>query len=46
MIKFKCPECGEFAEFTAMGPYRVQCHYCDSVIKNEELNIKREVKEK
>lgn len=35
--KHKCPECGVFVEFQAMGPYRVQCPHCDSVIKNEEL---------
>jgi DNA-directed RNA polymerase subunit RPC12/RpoP len=45
MGEYQCCECGAFAEFVAMGPYRAQCTNCDSIIMNEELVVKREVKE-
>lgn len=43
MIQFKCPECGVFAKFKKVGPYRASCGNCEAVVKNTELLVKREV---
>jgi hypothetical protein len=40
----KCPECGVFAEFVAMGPYRVQCTNCDAIVKNVEIIFEQKEK--
>lgn len=34
-----CPECGSTKGYVRTGEFRVQCKDCNSLIKNEEVNM-------
>jgi hypothetical protein len=34
-----CPECTSTRGYSRVGKYRVQCLNCNSLLKNEEVNI-------
>lgn len=34
-----CPECGSTKGYSRMGNYRVQCLNCNSLVKNEEVDM-------
>jgi uncharacterized protein (DUF983 family) len=34
-----CPQCGSTRGYSRMGNFRVQCLNCNSLLKNEEVNM-------
>lgn len=34
-----CPECGSTRGYSRVGEFRVQCLGCNSLVKNEEVNM-------
>jgi transcription initiation factor TFIIIB Brf1 subunit/transcription initiation factor TFIIB len=34
-----CPECGSTKGYSRVGIYRVQCLNCNSLVKNEEVDM-------
>lgn len=34
-----CPECGSTKGYSRVGNFRVQCLDCNSLVKNEEVNM-------
>lgn len=34
-----CPECGSTRGYARTGEFRVQCLNCNSLVKNEEVNM-------
>jgi hypothetical protein len=40
-----CPECQSTKGYSRMGDYRVQCLNCNSLIKNEEVDMQLPDKE-
>jgi hypothetical protein len=40
-----CPECGSTKGYSRMGDFRVQCLNCNSLVKNEEVDMQLPNKE-
>jgi hypothetical protein len=41
-----CPECQSTKGYSRMGNYRVQCTNCNSLIRNEEVDMQLSTEEK
>jgi transcription initiation factor TFIIIB Brf1 subunit/transcription initiation factor TFIIB len=41
-----CPECGSTKGYSRMGDFRVQCLNCNSLIKNEEVDMQLPIDKK
>lgn len=41
-----CPECGSTKGYARMGKYRVHCLGCNSLLKNEEVDMQLPEEEK
>lgn len=37
-----CPQCESTKGYSRVGPFRVQCLGCNSLLKNDEVNMKLE----
>lgn len=37
-----CPECGSTKGYSRVGDFRVQCLNCNSLVKNEEVDMQLE----
>lgn len=36
-----CPECSSTRGYSRVGKYRVQCKNCNSLVKNEEVDMQQ-----
>jgi transcription initiation factor TFIIIB Brf1 subunit/transcription initiation factor TFIIB len=43
---FPCPQCGSTKGYSRVGNFRVQCLNCNSLIKNEEVDMQISEEEK